>query len=148
MQWRSYTRIFARLNHTRPITRPAFTPTPKGHCLLQRRAFHFVDGKFIVPDTSAPPQPQPDWNDEVDDVDVIMASQELTQLQQFLGLVAPKNGKPVHDVVFVCIDCEAFELDQSKITEIGMFEWTPRNSMNESLPYRRLCPRLPRCQTR
>jgi hypothetical protein len=79
-----------------------------------------VDGKSTVSDTPLPSQPQPDWNDEVDDVDVIMASQELTQLQQFLGLVAPKNGKPVQDVVFVCIDCEAFELDQSKITEIGM----------------------------
>jgi hypothetical protein len=81
-----------------------------------------VDGKFPISDTPSPPQPQPDWNDEVDEVDVIMANQELTQLQQFLGLVAPKNGKPVQDVVFVCIDCEAFELDQSKITEIGMLD--------------------------
>jgi hypothetical protein len=120
MQWRPYTRAFARLNHIRPITRPAFTPTSKGHFLLQRRAFHFADGKFTVSDTPPPSQPQLDWNDEVDDTHMIMANQELTQLQQFLGLVAPKNGKPVQDVVFVCIDCEAFELDQSKITEIGM----------------------------
>lgn len=49
-----------------------------------------------------------------------MAQQQLTQLQQSLGLVAPKNGKPIKDVVFVCIDIEAFESDQSKITEIGM----------------------------
>jgi hypothetical protein len=123
MQWRPHTQVFARLNHIKPITRPAFTPAPKGHSLLQQRAFHFADGKFTVSDTTSlplpPPQPQLDWNDEVDEVAVIMANQELTQLQQFLGLVAPKNGKPVQDVVFVCIDCEAFELDQNKITEIG-----------------------------
>lgn len=67
-------------------------------------------------------QPQTDWNDEVDEADDTMALQELSQLQQLLGLAEPKSGKPVEDVVFVCIDCEAFEFDQNKITEIGM--WT------------------------
>jgi hypothetical protein len=79
-----------------------------------------VDGKSTIPDTALSAQPQLDRDDEVNDTYVIMANQELTQLQQFLGLVAPKNGKPVQDVVFVCIDCEAFELNQNKITEIGM----------------------------
>lgn len=65
-------------------------------------------------------QPQTDWNDEVDEADDTMAQQELSQLQQLLGLAESKSGKPVEDVIFVCIDCEAFEFDQNKITEIGM----------------------------
>jgi hypothetical protein len=79
-----------------------------------------VDGKFTTGESPLKVQPQTDWNDEVDDADDTMAHQELSQLQQFLGLTEPKNGKPVEDVVFVCIDCEAFEFDQNKITEIGM----------------------------
>ena len=47
-----------------------------------------------------------------------MAQQELIQLQKLLGLVESKH--PVKDVFFVCIDCEAWEHDQTKITEIGM----------------------------
>jgi FKBP-type peptidyl-prolyl cis-trans isomerase (trigger factor) len=78
-----------------------------------------VDGKFPVANDPLPPQPQPDWNDEIDEIDDAMAHQELSQLQQFLGLVTPKDGKPVQDVTFVSIDCEAFEFDHNKITEIG-----------------------------
>lgn len=121
MQWRPYTRVFTRLNSIRPTTsRPPFTPAPKWH--LSRRSFHSVDGKSITPETPLQVQPQKDWNDEVDEADDAMAHQELSQLQQLLGLVEPKNGKLVEDVVFVCIDCEAFEFDQSRITEIGMPE--------------------------
>jgi hypothetical protein len=79
-----------------------------------------VDGKFTTTETPLQVQPQKDWNDEVDEADDAMAHQELSRLQQFLGLVEPKNGKPTEDVIFVCIDCEAFEFDQSIITEIGM----------------------------
>jgi hypothetical protein len=79
-----------------------------------------VDGKLTTADPPLQVQPQKDWNNEVDEADDAMAHQELSQLQQFLGLVEPKNDKPVEDVIFVCIDCEAFEFDQSKITEIGM----------------------------
>jgi hypothetical protein len=79
-----------------------------------------LDGKFTTTVAPLPTQPQTDWNDEIDEIDDVMAHQELFQLQQFLGLVTPKDGKPVEDVVFVCIDCEAFELDHNKITEIGM----------------------------
>jgi hypothetical protein len=79
-----------------------------------------VDGKFITTETPLQVQAQKDWNDEVDEADDAMAHQELSQLQQVLGLVEPKNGKPTEDVIFVCIDCEAFEFDQSIITEIGM----------------------------
>lgn len=119
MQWRPYTRVFTRLNSIRPTTyRPPFIPAPKWH--LSRRSFHSVDGKFTTTDTPLQVQPQKDWNDEVDEADDAMAHQELSQLQQFLGLVELKNGKPVEDVIFVCIDCEAFEFDQSIITEIGM----------------------------
>lgn len=78
-----------------------------------------MDGKFTITDTPLERQNQPDWNDEVEDT---MAHQEIAQLQQLLGLLATKNGKPAGDVVFVCIDCEAFELDQSKITEIGTLD--------------------------
>lgn len=79
-----------------------------------------MDGKFNTAETPLKVQPHTDWNEEVDEADDAMAHQELSQLQQILGLIEPKNGKPVEDVVFVCIDCEAFEFDQSKITEIGM----------------------------
>jgi hypothetical protein len=79
-----------------------------------------VDGKFTTEETSLEPQPQKDWNDEVYEADDTMAHQELSQLQQYLGLTEPKSGKSVEDVVFVCIDCEAFEFDQNIITEIGM----------------------------
>jgi hypothetical protein len=40
-----------------------------------------------------------------------------------LGLVESKH--PVKDVFFVCIDCEAFEHDQTKITEIGISSLPP-----------------------
>ena len=119
MQWRPYTRVFTRLNSIRPTSTPSpFTPAPKWH--TSRRSFHFVDGKLTTAETASKVQPQTDWNEEVDEADDAMAHQELSQLQRFLGLAEPKNGKPVEDVVFVCIDCEAFEFDQSKITEIGM----------------------------
>lgn len=118
MQWRPCTRVFIRLNSTRLINRSLFTQAPKWR--ISRRAFHSVDGKFTATETPLQVQPQKDWNDEVDEADDAMAHQELSQLQQFLGLVEPKNGKPTEDVIFVCIDCEAFEFDQSIITEIGM----------------------------
>ena len=79
-----------------------------------------MDDKLTTAETASKVQLQTDWNEEVDEADDAMAHQELSQLQRFLGLAEPKNGKPVEDVVFVCIDCEAFEFDQSKITEIGM----------------------------
>ena len=88
--------------------------------LQKDRNFRFVDGKSTTLEAPLKVQPQTDWNEEVDEADDAMAHQELSQLQQFLGLAEPKNGKPVQDVVFVCIDCEAFEFDQNKITEIGM----------------------------
>ena len=45
----------------------------------------------------------------------------MTVLQEILGLVANSIPKAMsQDVVFVCIDCEAFEHDQDKITEIGV----------------------------
>lgn len=116
MQWRSYTRVLTRLKPLRLASRPAFASTLNSPFPPHRRPFTLVDGKAIIPGTPLDPQPQPDWNEEVENV---MAQQELVQLQQSLGLVAPKNGKPVKDVVFVCIDIEAFESDQSKITEIG-----------------------------
>ena len=49
------------------------------------------------------------------------ANKELTLLQKVLGLL-PRDDltSNLRDVVFICIDCEAFEFVQSKITEIGV----------------------------
>lgn len=127
MQWRPCTRVFTRLKHPRPASRSPFIPAPKWH--FQRRLFHSLDGKFTIAVTPTHRQPQTDWNEEFDEVDDAMAHQELFQLQQFLGLVTPKDGKPVEDVVFVCIDCEAFEMDHNKITEIGMLNLFLKNSV-------------------
>ncbi|KAM0723441.1 hypothetical protein Q7P37_000427 [Cladosporium fusiforme] len=52
--------------------------------------------------------------------EMAQAKAEVVQLQQLLGLVPPAKNKPVKDVIFVSIDCEAFEHDQNKITEIGV----------------------------
>lgn len=49
------------------------------------------------------------------------ARSELRVLQQMLGLHSNEQFDPrLRDVVFVCIDCEAFEFGQDKITEIGV----------------------------
>lgn len=98
-------------------------PPLKGH-----RIFQFGDDKSTTAKTPLKVQPQKDWNEEVDEADDAMAHQELSHIQQLLGLAESKNAKPVQDVVFVCIDCEAFELDQSKITEIGMSRLCSRES--------------------
>ncbi|KAK5124911.1 hypothetical protein LTR85_001101 [Meristemomyces frigidus] len=46
---------------------------------------------------------------------------QLKLLQQMLSLVPNSGSKQViNDAVFVCIDCEAFEHAQQKITEIGI----------------------------
>lgn len=81
------------------------------------RAFHPDPGVIVSPDITGIPEVQPDWAEEFD----AMAQRrlDLLQLQQILGLAPSK--KPVQDVVFVCIDCEAYESDQTKITEIGWF---------------------------
>lgn len=111
MQWRAYLRHFAH-----PTTLPTFTPQPKWRLPLPRRAFHTLhDTVAAVPSQQATVQSI--FCDEVEE-DERMAQQELTHLQKLLGLVESKH--PVKDVFFVCIDCEAFEHDQTKITEIGM----------------------------
>ena len=49
------------------------------------------------------------------------ASQELALLRTILDARSQDNLNPqLQDAVFVCIDCEAFEDDQQKITEIGI----------------------------
>ncbi|TKA67489.1 hypothetical protein B0A55_08600 [Friedmanniomyces simplex] len=48
-------------------------------------------------------------------------NQELKTVQEMLGLVTATSTKSTRSQpVFVCIDCEAFEHVQSKITEIGV----------------------------
>ena len=111
MQWRAYLRHFAH-----PTTLPTFTPQPKWRLPLPRRAFHTLhDTVAAVPSQQATVQSI--FCDEVEE-DERMAQQELTHLQKLLGLVESKH--PVKDVFFVCIDCEAWEHDQTKITEIGL----------------------------
>lgn len=119
MRWRQFTRAFTRLNHARTISTSTLFPRSNLHFHPQRRSFHYVDGKFVSRETPLESQVKPDWNEAIDK---IMAHQELIQLQQFLGLVEPDGGKPVEDVVFVCIDIEAFEFKQEIITEIGMLK--------------------------
>ncbi|KAI6917285.1 hypothetical protein KC332_g18507, partial [Hortaea werneckii] len=53
------------------------------------------------------------------------SSRDLEAVQQMLGLQPnPTSCKgsptPIKDPIFVCIDCEAFEHNHSKITEIGV----------------------------
>ncbi|TKA26874.1 hypothetical protein B0A50_04320 [Salinomyces thailandicus] len=49
------------------------------------------------------------------------SQQQLRAVQQMLGLMPDSTSKrPLPDVVFICIDCEAFEHSQSQITEIGV----------------------------
>ncbi|KAK3115689.1 hypothetical protein LTR53_004704 [Teratosphaeriaceae sp. CCFEE 6253] len=50
---------------------------------------------------------------------VTHANQDLKLVQQMLGLT-PGVEATLSDAVFVCIDCEAFESDHSKITEVGV----------------------------
>lgn len=49
------------------------------------------------------------------------AKSELKLLQQILGLLPDAElAANLQDAVFVCIDCEAFEADHEKVTEIGV----------------------------
>jgi hypothetical protein len=107
------------LRHFARSTLPAFTPQPRWRLPYLRRAFHTTrDIVAVVPSQEVNIQPvYTDKAKEIEEVDT-MAQQELTQLQKLLGLVESKN--PVKDVFFVCVDCEAFEHDQTKITEIGI----------------------------
>lgn len=46
---------------------------------------------------------------------------QIPLLQQLVGLIPPQDdAKELQDVVFVCIDCEAFEFDAKKVTEVGV----------------------------
>lgn len=57
-----------------------------------------------------------------------MAKAELEFLQQLLGLhPGPRRGACNEDPVLVCIDCEAWEEDHSKITELGIAVLDPRD---------------------
>ncbi|KAI7594606.1 hypothetical protein KC346_g15590, partial [Hortaea werneckii] len=53
------------------------------------------------------------------------STRDLEAVQQMLGLQPNSTSSkgsptPIKDPIFVCIDCEAFEHNQSKITEIGV----------------------------
>lgn len=46
---------------------------------------------------------------------------DISLLQQMLGLVPQEDtSRQLQDVVFVCIDCEAYEFDHMKVTEVGV----------------------------
>jgi hypothetical protein len=140
MQWRTY----MYLRHFARSTLPAFTPQPKWRLPLRRRAFHTLHDTVVVSNQEV--QARLVYNEEVEEEeDLKMAQQEVTQLQKLLGLVESKN--PVKDVFFVCIDCEAFEHDQTKITEIGIHFW-PHISRIQANLYRHLHPRLSPYQRR
>lgn len=143
MQWRPLIRVFLHSISTPTFTvrrQPEWQPT----LTPARRAFHSLDGKSTL--TSNPSEVQPDWSEEAD---AAMAQQELVKLQQLLGLV--ESNKFVKDVVFVCIDCEAYEHDQTKITEIGMVAFLSAILLEARptlIPHRCIGPRLPRSQRR
>lgn len=112
MQWRT-------LRHFAQPTLPAFTLRPRWRLPTPRPAF-FHSPRDTVTVPSQELRIRVHWSSEAEAEGTdIMAQQELTQLQKLLGLVESKN--PVKDVFFVCIDCEAWEHDQTKITEIGTF---------------------------
>ena len=115
MQWRTYT----YLRHFARSTPPAFTPQPKWRLPSRRQLFHTLHDTVAVP--SQEDRVRLVYNEELDEEEesIRMTQQEVTQLQKLLGLVESKH--PVKDVFFVCIDCEAFEHDQTKITEIGIY---------------------------
>ncbi|KAI6899892.1 hypothetical protein D0869_01155 [Hortaea werneckii] len=69
------------------------------------------------------------------------SARDLEAVQQMLGLqpntTSPKGSlTPIKDPIFVCIDCEAFEHNQSKITEIGVAVLDTRETshLNNSSP--------------
>ncbi|KAI7391455.1 hypothetical protein KC328_g7497, partial [Hortaea werneckii] len=69
------------------------------------------------------------------------SARDLEAVQQMLGLqpntTSPKGSPtPIKDPIFVCIDCEAFEHNQSKITEIGVAVLDTRETshLNSSSP--------------
>lgn len=110
MQWRT-------LRHFTHSTLLAFAPQPKKRQLLTPWRAFFQRPRDAVTVPSRKLKAQHTWSAEAEEIN-IMAQQELIQLQKLLGLVESKH--PVKDVFFVCIDCEAWEHDQTKITEIGL----------------------------
>ncbi|KXT03901.1 hypothetical protein AC578_9319 [Pseudocercospora eumusae] len=54
---------------------------------------------------------------------------DLSALQQMLGL-RPANLSPasLQDAVIICIDCEAYELDHNKVTEVGVSMFDTRDA--------------------
>lgn len=58
---------------------------------------------------------------------------ELSVAQQLLGLKdADRRVKELGDVVFVCLDLEAYEMSHSTITEIGVSIFDPQAVKNVS----------------
>lgn len=112
--WRLCFRGFARSDLNLSLaSRPGWRLSSTS--ISTRRAFHSETGAIVSPESVETPDAQPDWADELDRM--AQRRLDLLQLQQILGL-APSQ-RPVQDVVFVCIDCEAYEFDQTKVTEIG-----------------------------
>lgn len=119
MTWRLYSRV-ARLSRTAFAQRLEWQfPYPRRQ--FQSLAVEPTIGPFPGPAVSTDPCIEPTTASHTLDIDDDMAQikAEVVQLQQLLGLVPPTKNKPVKDVTFICIDCEAFEHNQKKITEIG-----------------------------
>ena len=50
-----------------------------------------------------------------------MGKAEVEAAQAMLGIIHTEAGSAVGDgVVLVCVDCEAYEMAQHKITEVGI----------------------------
>lgn len=108
MQWRTFTIVLARRSFAASI------PCSKSRFPRGLRTFQSIAGDTATKAIEAQDIPQID----PEDLEVMaQTKREVKQLQQLLGLVP--SDKEAKDVIFVCIDCEAFEFDQTKITEIG-----------------------------
>ena len=109
MQWRPLYRVLARRVFATANVRSKLQ-FPSGLRTFQSIAGHTPDtaiGSLEVPTV-----------DEEDLKAMAQTKREVKQLQQLLGLVP--SEKAIKDVIFVCIDCEAFEFNQKQITEIGV----------------------------
>ena len=79
----------------------------------------------IVTDSITAPQKAP--------MPSVQQLKELSVAQQLLGLKdADRRVRELGDVVFVCVDLEAYEMSHSTITEIGVSIFDPQAVKNVS----------------
>lgn len=69
-----------------------------------------------------------------------MGKAEVEAAQAMLGIIPPASGSAVGDgVVLVCVDCEAYEMAQHKITEVGVSVLDTRTVRDVRVDHCQLC---------